>query len=75
MIPYLALPHDVYKALFISIGVTGAILLAFGYVKAKVIGTTQRDAILSALQTLLLGAIAAGAAYGIVRAVNSKDKV
>ena len=69
MIPYFAFPH-VNNALCTSIGITTVILLAFGYVKALVTGTSQRDAVWSALQTLVVGALAAAVSYGIVRGVN-----
>jgi predicted membrane protein (TIGR00267 family) len=69
MIPYFAF-HDVLYALYTSIGVSVVILLIFGYIKAIVTGTKKREACLSAVQTLIVGAIAAGTAYGIVRGVN-----
>ena len=72
MIPYFAI-RQVTHALFASIGITGVILLAFGFVKAKLTGTGHKDAFWSAAQTLLIGAVAAGVAYGIVRAVNSTE--
>ncbi|KAF2454373.1 Ccc1 family [Lineolata rhizophorae] len=71
MIPYFATPLP--KALYISIGVAVVTLLIFGYVKAVVTGTTQRDACWSAVQTLLIGAAAAAVSYGIVRGVNSAE--
>lgn len=71
MIPYFAI-NDVSHALFISIGISVVILLIFGYVKAIVTGTLKREACLSALQTLVVGALAAGTAYGIVRGVNER---
>lgn len=70
MIPYFAFKHNVYHALFTSIGITTVVLLAFGYTKAMVTGTTRRDAVWSALQTLSLGAVAAAVSYGIVRGFN-----
>lgn len=70
MIPYFAV-RDVNTALFISIGITVVILLLFGYTKSIITGTGQKSAIFSALQTLIVGALAAGASYGIVRGVNA----
>ena len=70
MIPYFAFQHNVNHALFTSIGITAVVLVAFGYVKALVTGTSHRDAAWSALQTLTIGALAAGVSYGIVRGVN-----
>jgi VIT1/CCC1 family predicted Fe2+/Mn2+ transporter len=70
MTPYFAV-KDVTTALFISIGITVVILLAFGYTKSIIKGTGQKSAVFSAFQTLLVGALAAGASYGIVRGVNA----
>lgn len=70
MIPYFAFKNNVNHALFTSIGITGVVLLVFGYVKAIYTGTTRRDAVWSALQTLTVGALAAAVSYGIVRGVN-----
>lgn len=70
MVPYFAI-QNVSHALFASIGITIVILLIFGYVKAIVTGINRVNACLSALQTLLVGALAAGVSYGIVRGVDS----
>ena len=69
MIPYFAV-NKVDRALFISIGVTCVVLLIFGYCKSIVTGTTRRIALYGTVQTLAIGAIAAGVSYGIVRGVN-----
>ncbi|KAK0925467.1 Protein ccc1 [Friedmanniomyces endolithicus] len=74
MIPYFAF-KNVTHALFTSIGITALILVVFGYVKALVTGCRHVDAVWSAAQTLLVGAVAAGASYGIVRGVNSAENV
>ncbi|KAK3116951.1 Protein ccc1 [Teratosphaeriaceae sp. CCFEE 6253] len=74
MIPYFAFTN-VNHALFTSIGITVLVLVVFGYVKALVTGCRQADAAWSAVQTLIVGAVAAGASYGIVRGVNSAEKV
>lgn len=71
MIPYFAFT-EVNHALFTSIGISVVILLLFGYVKAIVTGTRRKEACLSAVQTLIVGALAAGTAYGIVRGVNER---
>lgn len=73
MIPYFIFRRNVNDALFVSIGITGLVLLAFGYIKAKIIGISRRACVMSALQALLIGTLAAGAAYGVVRAVNAGD--
>jgi VIT1/CCC1 family predicted Fe2+/Mn2+ transporter len=69
MIPYFAV-NNVDRALFISIGVTCVVLLIFGYCKAIATGTTKRTAMYGAVETLAIGAVAAGVSYGIVRGVN-----
>jgi vacuolar iron transporter family protein len=72
MIPYFAI-HDVNHALFVSIGITVIILLVFGAIKNWFTIGTTKSAAYGALQTLLAGSAAAGASYGIVRAVDSKN--
>ncbi|WPH00666.1 Hypothetical protein R9X50_00349600 [Acrodontium crateriforme] len=74
MIPYFAFDNTNH-ALFTSIGVTVVILLIFGYFKAIFTGTTRRDAYWSALQTLLIGVLAAGVSYGIIKGIDSALKV
>jgi predicted membrane protein (TIGR00267 family) len=69
MIPYFAY-KNINHALFTSIGVTVVILMVFGYVKAVVTGCNRRDAVFSSLQTLMVGVLAAGTSYGIVRGFN-----
>ncbi|KAK5130883.1 hypothetical protein LTR08_001604 [Meristemomyces frigidus] len=75
MIPYFAFKNNVNHALFCSIGITTVILIAFGYVKALVTGCKHRDAGWSALQTLVIGTVAAGVSYGIVKGLNSATLV
>jgi predicted membrane protein (TIGR00267 family) len=70
MIPYFAV-KNVNTALFISIVITIIILLIFGYTKSIITGTGQKSALISAAQTLAVGAVAAGASYGIVRGVDA----
>lgn len=72
MIPYFAI-QAVNTALFVSIGITAAILLIFGYVKAIVTGNKRNGALYSALQTLLIGASAAAVSYGVVRGIDSAN--
>ena len=72
MIPYFAL-QNVTHALFISIGITIVILLAFGFIKNWVTIRTKRSGFYGAAQTLFVGVLAAGTSYGIVRAINSKN--
>lgn len=64
--PYILAAH-VHSALLFSIGVTLAALFIFGFVKARYTGTpTLRGAV----QTLVIGALAAGAAYLIARLIS-----
>ena len=69
MIPYFAM-KNVTHALFVSIGITVVILLAFGYVKAVVTGTSKKGAVRGALETLVVGVLAAAASYGIVKGLE-----
>ncbi len=59
LIPYM-LAHSITTALQISVAATGVALLCFGTVKAHFTGISK---IKGALQTLLVGGLAAGAAY------------
>ena len=72
MIPYFAIRRATI-ALFASIGITAVILVVFGYLKCSWAGCDRRQSAMGALQTLCVGAAAAGASYGIVRAVDSSD--
>lgn len=52
---------------------TGAVLLIFGAVKARVTGAAGRGCggyVYGAVSTLLVGGAAAAAAYGLVKAVE-----
>ena len=64
--PYLLL-KDAAMALSISIGVTLCALAVFGFVKGRFTGARPWK---SALQTALIGGLAAAAAFGIARAVG-----
>jgi vacuolar iron transporter family protein len=70
MIPYFTTKH-VNTALFASIGATCVMLCIFGYGKAAITGLSRRSAVYGSLETLLIGAIAAGASYGIVKVANA----
>lgn len=70
MIPYFIF-ENVDHALFVSIGITFVVLLGFGYTKAVVVGAKGWDAFKSAIQTLIVGALAATVSYGIVRGFNT----
>ena len=63
--PYMLLP-SAHGALPWSIGVTGAALAVFGWIKGRFTGGGPAR---SALQTLLIGGLAAAAAFLIARAL------
>jgi len=58
---------DVREGLKVSAGVTMVALFVFGFVKSRFTGAPQ---LRGALQTVLIGALAAGAAFLIARAVS-----
>jgi VIT1/CCC1 family predicted Fe2+/Mn2+ transporter len=61
-------PMDVRKnALLLSVAVTLIALFAFGFIKGRYTGTRP---LRSALQTALIGSVAAGAAFLIARAIS-----
>ncbi|KAJ3293258.1 hypothetical protein HDU79_000553 [Rhizoclosmatium sp. JEL0117] len=62
LIPYMIVPNS-RNALIVSISATLVVLFVFGYVKARVLGVPR--VIQSAIEMTLLGAGAAGAAFGI----------
>lgn len=76
LIPYFCVRRDqVYLALWWSIGVMAIALFAFGWVKTGVVvGWRSRSNMLAglkgALQMVMIGGTAAGAAVGLVRAIN-----
>lgn len=72
MIPYFAMAK-VREALFVSIAVTAVILMVFGYVKSWVTIRNKKAGFMGALQTLFIGALAAGTSYAIVRLLDSGD--
>ena len=63
---YIMLPNA-HTALLWSVGVTLAALLVFGYIKGRFTG---KRPLRSALQTALVGGLAAAAAFGIARAIS-----
>jgi VIT1/CCC1 family predicted Fe2+/Mn2+ transporter len=64
--PYIILSRA-QTALWVSVLVTLAALLVFGYVKGHFTGTTP---LRSAIQTMLIGGLAAAAAFAIARAIS-----
>jgi VIT1/CCC1 family predicted Fe2+/Mn2+ transporter len=81
LIPYFAVAKDgVLKGLWWSIGIMGVVLLVFGYVKTCVVrGWHGTDNVIAAsrgaVQMALVGAAAAGAAVGLVRAINHEGYI
>ena len=70
MIPYFVM-SQVMDALYVSIAVTVVVLLVFGYVKNYVTIRNHRAGLSGALQTLVIGMLAAGTSYGIVRLLDA----
>jgi len=64
--PYLFLPQA-SRALLLSIAITLLALLVFGYIKGHFTGAKP---IRSAFQTMLIGGLAAAAAFGIARSIS-----
>ena len=77
LIPYFAVAKDqVLTGLWWSIGIMAVVLLVFGYVKTAIVrGWRGRENILygmkGAVQMCVVGAAAAGAAVGLVKAINN----
>jgi VIT1/CCC1 family predicted Fe2+/Mn2+ transporter len=72
LIPYFFIPQA-HIALIYSSVITGFILLVFGSVKARVTGAARKpaDYVWGAVSMLMVGGLAAAAAFGIVRALES----
>jgi VIT1/CCC1 family predicted Fe2+/Mn2+ transporter len=64
--PYIVM-SSVRSALYVSVGVTLVALFLFGYIKGRVTGI---HALRSGLQTILIGGLAAAAAFGIARLIG-----
>jgi len=64
--PYIVM-HSVKSALYVSAGITLLALFIFGYIKGRLIGV---KALKSGFQTVLIGGLAAGAAFGIARLID-----
>ncbi|RAO69787.1 uncharacterized protein BHQ10_005799 [Talaromyces amestolkiae] len=72
MIPYFAMTN-VTHALFVSIGITFVILVAFGFTKNYIMIKTTRSGLWGAVQTLIVGTLAAGTSYGIVYGIDHSN--
>ncbi|RDA86221.1 hypothetical protein CP532_3493 [Ophiocordyceps camponoti-leonardi (nom. inval.)] len=70
MVPYF-FASRVRDALLLSIAVTVVTLLLFGYVKDFFVVRSHRAGCWGAVQTLVVGVLAAGISYGIVRALDA----
>jgi vacuolar iron transporter family protein len=64
--PYLFL-HSLLVALYVSVGITLGALFVFGYIKAQFTGIRP---LRGGLQTVLIGGLAAGAAFAIARLIS-----
>jgi len=71
LLPYFFIPRA-HVALIYSSIITGLVLLIFGAVKARVTGAAQNPTgyVWGAFSTLMVGGVAAAAAFGIVRALE-----
>ncbi len=65
--PYMVISNDAGKALMVSVLVTLIALAAFGWLKGRFTGVSP---IRSGLQTVMIGGLAAGAAFGIARLIE-----
>ena len=74
LLPYFFIPRA-QVALIYSCVVTGVVLLIFGAVKARVTGASVGAGgyIWGAVSTLLVGGLAAGAAFGIVKLLEGHE--
>lgn len=64
--PYVFI-HDSKEALWVSVAVTLVALFVFGFLKARAIGEPQWK---GAVKTTLIGALAAGAAFGLASLIG-----
>jgi len=64
--PYMAMA-DARRALLVSVAVTSIALAVFGYIKGRFTGA---HALRSSLETLVIGGIAAAAAFGLARLIS-----
>ncbi|KAK1775449.1 VIT family-domain-containing protein [Copromyces sp. CBS 386.78] len=71
MVPYFFMERT-GEALWVSVVITAIILLVFGFVKNWVTIRTREAGVWGAVQTLVIGALAAGTSYAIVRALDSE---
>jgi VIT1/CCC1 family predicted Fe2+/Mn2+ transporter len=65
--PYILINNALHTALLVSVGVTLVALFLFGFVKGHFTGV---NALKSGAQTLLVGGLAAAAAFGLARLIG-----
>lgn len=70
MLPYVFIQNTT-NALYTSCFVTSLTLFCFGYLKS--IYLRPKQALIGAIQTLAIGAVAAAFSYGIVAFVNNNN--
>lgn len=70
MVPYLAIKNDMNLALYVSIGVTAALLMIVGFLQAVLFGCTWKRGTMHAMRVFAIGASAAGVSYGFVKALH-----
>ncbi|KAK4107263.1 DUF125-domain-containing protein [Canariomyces notabilis] len=70
MLPYFFL-NRADQALLVSVAITVVILIVFGFLKNWVAIRTRKAGFWGAMQTLIVGALAAGTSYAIVRVLDS----
>ncbi|AEO58501.1 hypothetical protein MYCTH_2305861 [Thermothelomyces thermophilus ATCC 42464] len=69
MLPYFFLSRT-DRALLVSVAITVVILLIFGFLKNWLAIRTRKAGLWGSVQTLIVGALAAGTSYAIVRALD-----
>ncbi|KAL2141173.1 hypothetical protein VTI28DRAFT_2719 [Corynascus sepedonium] len=70
MLPYFFLRRT-DRALLVSVAITVVILLIFGFLKNWLAIRTRKAGFWGSVQTLIVGALAAGTSYAIVRALDN----
>jgi len=71
MIPYLAIKDSMNRALYVSVGITAALLMIVGFLQAVLFGCTWRRGTMHAIRVFAIGASAAGVSYGFVEALHT----
>lgn len=78
LLPYILVhASDVDTALYISIGVEAVALFVFGYVKTAInVGRREwKKNLVGALSMDVVGAVAAGTAVGLIKAVDGSEHI